>query len=118
MVKKEIIESMISEIRRGSIVLCVLSRLSIPKYGYFLLTELEDKGLAIDAGTLYPLLRRLEKQGLLTSSWDTDGTKPRKYYRLNDDGAEAYETLKKSWKELSSTVSGMLYGEVENGNDR
>jgi len=113
MVSKEFQESMVSEIRRGSVVICVLSRLRKPKYGYALLTELNDKGMAVDAGTLYPLLRRLEKQGLLTSEWNTEGAKPRKYYRMNEAGKQALNALKAEWREISNAVNQMLREEVD-----
>lgn len=112
MVSNELIESMILEIRRGSIIICVMSCLKEPKYGYALLNELTDKGMSIDAGTLYPLLRRLEKQGVLESRWNTDGTKPRKYYCMNLDGRQAYEALCKSWEDISSAVNRMIKGEA------
>ncbi|MGI6153137.1 MAG: PadR family transcriptional regulator [Christensenellaceae bacterium] len=108
MISNELLESMVQEIRRGSIVLCVLSRLGEPKYGYALLTELNEKGLNLDAGTLYPLLRRLEKQGLLESQWNTDGAKPRKYYCMNMDGRDALGKLKESWSRISEIVEDML----------
>ena len=69
------------ELRRGTVVLACLLLLRQPGYGYALLDQLRDLGFAVDANTLYPLLRRLESQGLLTSSWDTEESRPRKFYR-------------------------------------
>lgn len=109
MASNEILDGMIYEIRRGSIVLCVLSLLGTPKYGYSLLTELNECGVAVDAGTLYPLLRRLEKQGLLTSQWDTEGSKPRKYYKMNEEGKKIHAELSENWLEMSKTVQKLLH---------
>ena len=73
------------ELRRGTLVLSVLSQLAQPRYGYSLVQGLESKRVSIDPNTLYPLLRRLEKQGLLYSEWETGGPKPRKYYRRMEE---------------------------------
>ncbi len=108
MVSEEFVEGMVSEIRRGSIILCVLSCLKNEKYGYALVAELNEKGLTIEAGTLYPLLNRLERQGILTSKWNTEGSKPRKYYMISNDGLSTLEELKKSWRQISATVESML----------
>ena len=80
----EITSNLFLELRRGTITLCVLSQLENPKYGYSLVETLQEKGMRIEPGTLYPLLRRLEKQELLSSEWETSGSKPRKYYKLSD----------------------------------
>ena len=82
----ESFENVILELRRGVIVLAVLSQLSEPQYGYSLIKRLADGGLELDQGTLYPLLRRLESQGLLTSDWRIEGERPRRYYVLSDEG--------------------------------
>jgi DNA-binding PadR family transcriptional regulator len=73
-------QNLITELRRGSLTLAVLSCLRSARYGYALLTTMQEKRVAIEANTLYPLLRRLEVQGLLTSDWDTSESRPRKYY--------------------------------------
>lgn len=73
----EVMHGLLQELRRGTLVISVLSQLQAPQYGYSLVAMLADRGVEIDAGTLYPLLRRLEKQGLLTSHWDTDEARPR-----------------------------------------
>ncbi|NTV78605.1 MAG: PadR family transcriptional regulator, partial [Clostridiales bacterium] len=72
MEKNDIISGMIMELRRGTIVLCVLSQLEKPMYGYSLVSALSDSGIAVEANTLYPLLRRLESQGMLESKWETE----------------------------------------------
>ena len=76
----EIVSGLILEFRRGTLIMVVLAQLNKPMYGYSLIKELEGKGISIEGNTLYPLLRRLESQGLLKSEWETDETKPRKYY--------------------------------------
>lgn len=96
------------ELRRGTIVLALLSQLQRPLYGYALLQTLEDSGISIDAGTLYPLLRRLEKQGVLDSSWDTTDTRPRKYYRLNAEGKLLYQRMANEWFIVSKKLSRMI----------
>lgn len=104
----ETINGLLSELRRGTIVISVLSQLSEPQYGYSLVTVLEEKGMAIEPGTLYPLLRRLEKQELLESSWDTNEARPRKYYLLSPFGKEVYAGLCLEWRKLISSMEGIL----------
>src|SRR5215217_7094532 len=87
------------ELRRGTVVLACLLRLTTPDYGYALLEELERGGFAVDANTLYPLLRRLEKQGLLTSEWNTEETRPRKFYRTSDQGFALAKALSGDWED-------------------
>lgn len=96
------------ELRRGTIVLAILSFLGKPLYGYSLLTKLEKSGITVDAGTLYPLLRRLEKQGVLASKWDTEETRPRKYYQLSEKGNLLYKRLKDEWFGISDKLDKML----------
>ena len=79
--EKDLLSSLLLELRRGTLTISVLSQMKEPKYGYALVQSLEEKGVAIDPNTLYPLLRRLENQGLLESKWETGGAKPRKYYQ-------------------------------------
>src|SRR5690606_32899259 len=102
------------EMRRGTITLAVLSQLQEPQYGYSLIVLMNEKGFEIEANTLYPLLRRLEKQGLLESSWDTDGTKPRKYYKLSEFGLDAYSRLTAAWKNLNSSINILIDEEGDN----
>lgn len=106
--KKELLEGLSHELRRGTITLGVLSQLKEAQYGYSLVLKLEEKGFAIEPGTLYPLLRRLEKQGLLESSWDTDGTKPRKYYKMSSLGQEVYEELVTYWNDLDGIMQHLV----------
>lgn len=102
--QQELLDSLSTEVRRGTVVLSVLSQLGDRQYGYSLVQTLAQKGMGIEANTLYPLLRRLESQGLLTSEWDTDEAKPRKYYKRTALGSEVYTRLKQIWKD---TVAGM-----------
>jgi PadR family transcriptional regulator PadR len=111
MIDETILNNMIVELRRGTQIIAVLSQLKKTQYGYSLLQTLEDKKVAIEAGTLYPLLRRLESQGLLTSEWDTSESRPRKYYILNDDGIKLLEDLKNEWKKINAEMHILLESE-------
>ncbi len=97
---QSILDNLIVELRRGTQIIAVLSQLSRNQYGYSLLQSLEDKGIQMEAGTLYPLLRRLESQGLLQSEWDTTEARPRKYYSLSKSGREIYQAVIKEWHKL------------------
>ena len=112
---QELVLQLDQELRRGTLVLSVLSRLSSPQYGYSLVQELGQRGVGIDASTLYPLLRRLEKQGLCEASWETGGAKPRKYYRRTALGYEVYGVLHQHWKTVVENMERLL-GE-ESGNE-
>jgi DNA-binding PadR family transcriptional regulator len=113
----EIISSLTTELKRGTLVLSVLSQLHNPEYGYSLVQKLDEKNASIDAGTLYPLLRRLEKQGILTSEWDTTESRPRKFYVLSDGGKEVYHRLKNEWRMISKQVEGLLMEDDNNETD-
>ena len=106
--EKELLPALLLELRRGTLTICVLSQMKEPKYGYALVQSLEEKGVAIDPNTLYPLLRRLESQGLLESKWETGGTKPRKYYQRTEYGTEIYQQLKTYWENLSAGMERLL----------
>ncbi|MFC3772260.1 PadR family transcriptional regulator [Paenibacillus sp. GCM10012303] len=106
----ETINGLTQELRRGTIIIGVLSLLSEPQYGYSLVTVLEENGINVDPGTLYPLLRRLEKQQLLESSWDTNEARPRKYYVLSPAGKEVYKQLCLEWKNLSVSIESLIGG--------
>ena len=88
--EKDLLTGLIQELRRGTLILSVLSQMGQPKYGYALVQSLEKQGIAIDPNTLYPLLRRLEKQGLLRSEWEMGESKPRKYYQRTPHGDRIY----------------------------
>ena len=97
-----------TELRRGVLVLAVLSQLRSAQYGYSLRQALAVDGMPIEEGTLYPLLRRLEDQGLLASDWRIEDGPPRRYYKLNAKGARLYEELKTSWRGLVGTMARLL----------
>ena len=100
--------SLLQEMRRGTIVLCVLSHLDRPMYGYGLSARLSEEGLAVDQNTLYPLLRRLSSQGLLESRWDMSESKPRKYYLITDAGKALRERLAAEWRSMSAAAERMI----------
>ena len=112
--RQKTVDKLLLELRRGTVVLSVLSQLSAPKYGYSLVQSLEEKGMPIEAGTLYPLLRRLERQGLLQSEWETSGPKPRKYYVLSDEGREIRKKLCQQWRQMVISMETMLRDGGEN----
>lgn len=114
---EELIASLVIELRRGVLTLAVLSQLQEPRYGYALVQTLEEKKAAIEAGTLYPLLRRLEKQGLLKSEWDTSESRPRKYYVLSDMGKEVYLRLRAEWFSIGDQMNILLKEDADHGND-
>jgi PadR family transcriptional regulator PadR len=98
-------DGLISELRRGVLALAVLSQCDEPQYGYSLKQRLADLGLDINEGTLYPLLRRLEGQGLLHSEWRVvDETRPRRYYVLDEPGRAALDSLQAEWRSLVAVV--------------
>ncbi len=103
-----ILTNLITELKRGTLTLCVLSQLAKPQYGYSLLQVLCEKQIAIEANTLYPLLRRLESQQLLESSWDTSETRPRKFYSLSTKGRSILNDLVSVWKEQTAQISTLL----------
>ena len=102
------LENVMLELRRGIIVLAVLSQLGQEQYGYSLLKLLSDLGLEVDQGTLYPLLRRLEAQGLLQSVWKLEEARPRRYYVISTEGKKALPRLKKEWTSIVTIMDRML----------
>ena len=101
-------DKLMLELRRGILVLATLSQLHEAKYGYSLIQELDVQGLEIEQGTLYPLLRRLEQQGLLFSEWNVEGSRPRRYYRLSPAGADVLRSLSIEWHELVDIMNELL----------
>ena len=101
-------EKLSQVLRRGSLVLAALSQLREPKYGYALIEDLTQRGVQIEQGTLYPLLRRLEDQGLLRSEWNTEGSRPRRYYVLSAAGVQVLEALTEDWLQLTQALVGLL----------
>lgn len=106
--EKELLDNLASELRRGTQILSVLSQLNEEKYGYALVQILEEKGSFIDPNTLYPLLRRLEKQGLLLSDWKMGESKPRKYYKRTELGDKIYYELKQQWEKIVAGMKGLI----------
>jgi PadR family transcriptional regulator, regulatory protein PadR len=98
------------DLRKGVLVLAVLSQLRTKQYGYSLRQALAERGMPIEEGTLYPLLRRLEAQGLLDSHWQVDGGPPRRYYVVSTAGATLFESLTGSWNSLTSVMDHLLEG--------
>ena len=99
------------ELRRGTVVLACLLLLRRPGYGYALLDQLRDLGFSVDANTLYPLLRRLETQGVLTSEWNTEESRPRKFYRTSPDGDRLAAELLIDWRRLDASIRGLDQGD-------
>ncbi len=99
------------ELRRGALVLATLSQLRTRQYGYSLRQALAEGGLPIEEGTLYPLLRRLETQGLLASEWDTTTAPPRRYYWLSPEGRRAHADLAAAWRAQAAAIDGFLHGD-------
>jgi DNA-binding PadR family transcriptional regulator len=105
----ELVQNVLLELRRGMLSIAVLSQLSKEEYGYSLLKALSDKGLKVEQSTLYPLLRRLESQGLLQSDWRiADEGRPRRYYLISMQGKEVLNKLKREWSAMVDTMQKML----------
>ena len=109
--KDEQLNKLRLELRRGIVVLAVLSQMDTARYGYSLIQRLSEQGLTIEEGTLYPLLRRLEKQGLLESEWEVGESRPRKYYKISVMGHEVLTTLTQEWLETVDMMRDILQGE-------
>ncbi|HRQ24130.1 MAG TPA: PadR family transcriptional regulator [Anaerolineales bacterium] len=108
MANTESFENVVLELRRGVIVLAALSQLGTEQYGYSLLKQLSELGLEVDQGTLYPLLRRLEAQGVLESVWKLEESRPRRYYVISAEGKKLLPKLKKEWAGIVSVMDKML----------
>lgn len=104
MATEETLATHSQELRRGTVVLAALASLGEPRYGYALLEHLAQAGIEVEGNTLYPLLRRLEKQGLLTSQWNTDESRPRKFYVLTTAGESALAELTGEWRGLTTAL--------------
>lgn len=107
---EDVLAGHLQELRRGTVVLACLSILKHPGYGYGLLEDLNGRGFVVEANTLYPLLRRLEKQGFLTSSWDTGEARPRKFYTTSHQGRELQDQLLKDWNDLHAAIRQLTEG--------
>ena len=100
----DLFEKLRVELRRGSLILAVLGALREERYGYTLRNSLEQAGLPIEEGALYPLLRRLEAQGLLTSEWREEGKRNKRFYRLSDEGERVVELLLVEWRQIGQSL--------------
>ncbi len=103
-------ENLRLELRRGSLVLAVLTQLRGEQYGYTLRKSLAEHGMEIDEGTLYPLLRRLETQGLLVSEWREEEKRNKRFYKLSADGKLILKQLLTEWKSIDTSLNGILKG--------
>lgn len=106
--KTDFMNAFLIELKRGTLTLAVLSQLKYPEYGYSLLEKLLQQNLPMESSTLYPLLRRLEKQGILDSEWDTTETRPRKYYKRSSFGDEIYHALVKEWMQTVQIMDDII----------
>jgi PadR family transcriptional regulator PadR len=107
----ELFESLRLELRRGCLVLAVLAQLHQEHYGYTLRKSLAEAGLEIEESTLYPLLRRLETQGLLTSEWREEDRRNKRFYRLSSEGARIFGLLITEWKRINDSLNRIVHKE-------
>lgn len=103
-------ENMRMELRRGSLVLAVLAQLRTEQYGYTLRKSLSEHGMEIDEGTLYPLLRRLESQGLLESEWREEDKRNKRFYVLSANGRQLLKQLLAEWNNIDASLNGIVKG--------
>lgn len=111
MIAFELFENLKLELRRGCLVLAVLAQLRNEQYGYMLRKSLADLDMIIDENTLYPLIRRLETQGLLTSEWREEDKRKKRFYRLSIDGEEILNRLLAEWHALNSSLNKIVMKE-------
>ena len=104
----EVFENLRLELRRGCLTVAVLGQLKVEHYGYTLRKALADLGLAIDEGTLYPLLRRLEAQGLLVSEWREEDKRNKRFYKLSPTGRQILKQLLAEWQQLNQSIDRIL----------
>lgn len=111
------LEGWATELRSGVLALAVMGQLKTPQYSAAIIQVLERRGLLKDPSALPPLMRRLEKQKLLTGNWDQTGNRPRKYYALSDAGVEAFKQLTKDWHVVSQEIQQLIEGDGSHGVD-
>ena len=114
----ELFENLKLELRRGCLIVAVLAQLRQEHYGYTLRKALDDQGLAIDEGTLYPLLRRLETQGLLASEWREENKRNKRFYRLSKPGEQILEQLLEEWQTINASLDRILEKDKVHGTTR
>jgi PadR family transcriptional regulator PadR len=107
-IEADLFENLRLELRRGCLVLAVLAELKSEHYGYALRKALADQGLEIDENTLYPLIRRLESQGLLVSEWREEDKRNKRFYRLSPDGRLILKKLQEEWNSINSSLKRIL----------
>lgn len=110
-IEEDLFEKLRVELRRGSLILAVLGALRVERYGYTLRQSLEDAGLPIEESALYPLLRRLETQGLLTSEWREEAKRNKRFYRLSSDGEAILAQLLGEWNAISESILRLTQGD-------
>jgi PadR family transcriptional regulator PadR len=104
----DLYENLRMELRRGSVIVAVLAQLRAEHYGYALRKALEDQGLPVDEDTLYPLLRRLESQGLLASEWREEDRRRKRFYRISRTGEALLERLLTEWRDINAALKRIL----------
>jgi PadR family transcriptional regulator PadR len=114
----DLLENLRAELRRGCLVLAALAKLRTEHYGYTLRKALADQGMVIDENTLYPLLRRLESQGLLVSEWREEEKRNKRFYRISRNGEEILEQLLDEWRTINSALNGIIEEERQPGRTR
>ena len=107
----ELFENLRLELRRGCLSVAVMAQLRVERYGYTLRKSLADAGLDVDEGTLYPLLRRLETQGLLVSEWREENKRNKRFYRLSPDGETILGQLLDEWQRINGSINKIVQGE-------
>ena len=107
-IDSNLFENIRLELRRGSLILAVLAQLRTEQYGYTLRKALAEHGMEIDEGTLYPLLRRLETQGLLTSEWREEDKRKKRFYKLSGEGSNIFDRLLQEWKTINASIDNIL----------
>lgn len=110
MINETLLQNLQQEMKRGSLVLAVLTQMDKPEYGYTLIQTLNACGMVVEQNTLYPLMRRLEKQGLLESIWQIEENRPRRYYQISEMGREVRQLLIEDWKSLNTTLNQLIGG--------
>lgn len=89
-------------------MLAVLAELRNEQYGYTLRKALAEQGVEIDEGTLYPLLRRLESQGLLLSEWREEDKRNKRFYRISREGKVILKQLLSEWQSIGRSLESVL----------
>ena len=107
-IHSELFENLRLELRRGSLIIAVLAQLRTEHYGYALRKALADRGMEIEESTLYPLLRRLESQGLLASEWPEEDKRNKRFYRLSENGALILKELLEEWQTMNASLNRIV----------